>query len=1111
MRFKRNKMLAFLLSFMMLALNMFSGAGSMYAYAGTEADDQPAVELVTDSEQTDNEQTEDTSMTEDEEVAVTTTEGAGSSEEEADEVTPSESEEPEAVEETVPEETAANAEEEAVQEGKEAPFDQSKTVDGVKVRVAADAGVFPDGSILMVKKLSGAAKAEAKEAVAEKTDGEDIAKEYLFDITILDKDGNEIQPEGKANVSFETSEVADESLQAKVYHVKDNGKAEALDVEANGEVAEVQTAGFSAYSLIFTHADTSTGTIKSVNLPVGTEDEIGPYLTAIGLSEDNIANIESADQNIIKVYKEDDVWYFKALSADDNEHSLTIHYSNGHQTVVTVMSHEHSWTATGNETAKLTIKCDSDKCCYEKKEFTAEISASDATYDGNSHGATKTLSGQPNSFPESDVTVGALHYVGEEGTTYADSTTAPTGAGKYKAYYVVEPHGSTTKYTVQTTYTIKKADIEFDPAPAAASNLVYNAADQNLYTLGTAKSKTVSGTTFPIKYWYTNDSSQKFDNKVLTGKNAGTYKISYQSEGDANHNATEVKTLEITIAKRPVTVSGITASNKTYDGTTAATLSYTGAQFDNMMSGDTLTVSAKGTFENKNVGTDKIVNITEMKLGGKDADNYVLNETGQQGSAKANITQKTIKVHWQEPAKLEYTGAEQAPEATFDFGKELSPDDEKAYTGDDVKPVVAGKNAAVGQHRATVNGLEGEDAGNYKLEEGSSNVGLEYTIVRKKITVDWKTREKEYDAKGLEPEWSLTGFVEGEQPEKTLVLTADPTELVSDEAVNAGTYKATIELSGETASNYEITNPESPFTITKAPLTVYAKGWIYYGEEIDSNEDIHDLEYDKEKITGFKGEDGVGVLEGDVIFNTNYNFLKKATGVEGAKYYLIPQFEKAANYTVTNAEGELTVYPKPVKLVWTHEHDGTEEDVSGEQAFTYDGKEHKYTAKVSEDSYVKTPQGQQADPDMTVESYDGNVQKDANAKTGTDKYTAEAMTLSDPNYALTDKDGKAVETKAVDFTIAQLPIEFEWAPLSFTYNGKDQTIMAKISNLVKGDAHPLAYEGQTEKNAGDYTAKITEVVDLNYTIKAEDESKMEKNWTIKPLPVKLTWTNGNKV
>ena len=112
---------------------------------------------------------------------------------------------------------------------------------------------------------------------------------------------------------------------------------------------------------------------------------------------------------------------------------------------------------------------------------------------------------------------------------------------------------------------------------------------------------------------------------TLTGPDAGNYALT-QPTGVKAH-----------IFPRPVTVSGITAQDKTYDGNTQVTLVYEGVLLEGNVDGDKLTVTAEGSFENANVGS-KQVNITGLTLGGEKQGNYVLAERGQQTSATAAIT-----------------------------------------------------------------------------------------------------------------------------------------------------------------------------------------------------------------------------------------------------------------------------------------------------------------------------------------------------------------------------------------------------------------------------------------------------------------------------------------
>ena len=114
---------------------------------------------------------------------------------------------------------------------------------------------------------------------------------------------------------------------------------------------------------------------------------------------------------------------------------------------------------------------------------------------------------------------------------------------------------------------------------------------------------------------------------VTTGANTklGNYEINYPTGANG------------TVTKRPVVVSGITAQDKDYDGTTKATLILSNAVFTGLIEGDNLTVTATGTFENAEAGDNKTVNITDLTLGGTSIANYVLAATGNQTTTTASI------------------------------------------------------------------------------------------------------------------------------------------------------------------------------------------------------------------------------------------------------------------------------------------------------------------------------------------------------------------------------------------------------------------------------------------------------------------------------------------
>ena len=100
----------------------------------------------------------------------------------------------------------------------------------------------------------------------------------------------------------------------------------------------------------------------------------------------------------------------------------------------------------------------------------------------------------------------------------------------------------------------------------------------------------------------------------------------------------------VTINKKPVTVSGIAAENKPYDGNANVTLNYDNVIFDGIVTGGELTVTATGTFESAEVGDGKTVTITDLTLGGADVGNYQLAESGRQKETTANITANALNV-----------------------------------------------------------------------------------------------------------------------------------------------------------------------------------------------------------------------------------------------------------------------------------------------------------------------------------------------------------------------------------------------------------------------------------------------------------------------------------
>lgn len=142
----------------------------------------------------------------------------------------------------------------------------------------------------------------------------------------------------------------------------------------------------------------------------------------------------------------------------------------------------------------------------------------------------------------------------------------------------------------------------------------------------------------------------------LVGPNANTETITLQAikAGTPSKGITATyesgthkgsATVNAVVEKKEVTVSGITAENKEYDGGTTATVNASGAIITGKETGDDLTVSvsAGSTFDSADAGS-RTVTLGALTLGGASAGNYKLATSGNQTTATANITAKDVSI-----------------------------------------------------------------------------------------------------------------------------------------------------------------------------------------------------------------------------------------------------------------------------------------------------------------------------------------------------------------------------------------------------------------------------------------------------------------------------------
>ena len=186
-------------------------------------------------------------------------------------------------------------------------------------------------------------------------------------------------------------------------------------------------------------------------------------------------------------------------------------------------------------------------------------------------------------------------------------------------------------------------------------------------------------------------------------------------------------TVNAVVEKKEVTVSGIAAENKEYDGGTTATVNASGATITGKETGDDLTVSvaAGSTFDSADAGS-RTVTLGTLTLGGTSAGNYTLATSGNQTKATANITVRDLTVK---------------PDSGQSKSYGTTPDPVLAYTS---TGTVTGETAAfdgalsreagedVGQYDITKGSLELKDSGTFKA--ANYNLVLDTEVVTFEIT-----------------------------------------------------------------------------------------------------------------------------------------------------------------------------------------------------------------------------------------------------------------------------------------------------------------------------------------------------------------------------------------
>ena len=387
--------------------------------------------------------------------------------------------------------------------------------------------------------------------------------------------------------------------------------------------------------------------------------------------------------------------------------------------------------------------------------------------------------------------------------------------------------------------------------------------------------------------------SQTFNNKnagtgktltatgtVTDGNGGNNYAVSY-----VTNNTGVINQLGITGA--------ITANNKVYDATTAATIA--SRSLAGVIVGDTVNYTGGvATFDNKNVGTGKTVTATGLGLTGGDAGNYTVNTTA---TTTSDITQLAI------------TGSITANNKTYD-GNNTATIASRSLAGvisGDIVNYIGGsatfdnKNAGTGKTvTATGLSLSGGDAANYTVNTTAATAA---DIAKAALALNAATDSKTYDGNTTSTALVTSiGLVGGDTA--TAIQSFDSKNVLGANNsilnVNAG---FTVN-DGNSGGNYTVTTNAATGTITKATLVLNA---ATDSKTYDGN------------TTSTALVTSIGLVGGDTATATQSFASKNVLGVNGSTLnvnagFVVNDGNSGGNYNITTNSATGTINAKALTV-----------------------------------------------------------------------------------------------------------------------------------------------------------------------------------------------------
>lgn len=306
--------------------------------------------------------------------------------------------------------------------------------------------------------------------------------------------------------------------------------------------------------------------------------------------------------------------------------------------------HDHQWGVKTLYVSNRLQECCILEGCKSITPGTLILTALDQKYSGASYDAASyNKTGDWNHDP----IVGEYYYTNSEGKEIP----APVNVGTYNVNLDVDGVTATQKFTISAE-NLSSSDFTFQ----GPKNLTYDGSPKEA-TVTVVPDKAGAAGSITMKYY-------KDGEEVTNPTDVGIYTVKIDVTAGTGYNAVSNmgdSKWTFTIVPKPVTITGISAQGKVYDGNTDADI--TGKpEISGLVAGDENYVTvedanAKATFADKNAGESKTVTFGGYALVGAKADNYKLS---QPDSVTADIAPKELTIGDVTVADKAYDGKTEA-------------------------------------------------------------------------------------------------------------------------------------------------------------------------------------------------------------------------------------------------------------------------------------------------------------------------------------------------------------------------------------------------------------------------------------------------------------------